>query len=138
MSMRGVAGAASLKLFVATAAIDRITQDEMDRKVLQSVNSTQLYDLRMNALDTLINDHLLQQAKCETPMNTIRIKIYSGSSSPSPVMIAQSNRTTARRMSTNSTSTVSLGAIGKRSLSRALADYSEISPKTPLLTLFCP
>ncbi len=34
----------------------------MDAKMLQSISPTQLYDSRKNALDTLVNDYLRQQA----------------------------------------------------------------------------
>jgi len=57
-----IARAASPNPVVATVGEHRITQDEVDRKILQSFSASQLYDFRKNALDTLVNDYLLQQA----------------------------------------------------------------------------
>jgi protein-disulfide isomerase len=62
MSMRGVARAASPNPVVATVGTYRITQDEVDHAVLQTVSPSRLYDLRKSALDRLINDYLLEQA----------------------------------------------------------------------------
>ena len=62
--------AATSDTVVATVGGHRITQQEMDAKVLQSVSPTQLYDLRKNALDTLINDYLLQQAATRAHLTT--------------------------------------------------------------------
>jgi protein-disulfide isomerase len=58
----GNARAANSDTVVATIGSHRITQQEMDAKLLQSISPTQLYDLRKNALDTMINDYLLEQA----------------------------------------------------------------------------
>jgi protein-disulfide isomerase len=58
----GSAGAANSDTVVATVGSHRITQQEMDAKMLESISPTQLYDLRKNALDSLINDYLLEQA----------------------------------------------------------------------------
>src|SRR5258708_12743650 len=57
----GSARAASPNPVVATVGSHRITQQEMDAKMLQSISPTQLYDLPKNALDSLINDYLLEQ-----------------------------------------------------------------------------
>src|SRR6266851_5077012 len=76
----GSARAASADTVVATIGSRRITQDEVDRKVLQSVSPTQLYDLRKNALDTMINDYLLQQAATRahlTPDAYLKSQIHS-------------------------------------------------------------
>ena len=72
--------AASPNTVVATVGSRRITQDEVDRKVLQSVSPTQLYDLRKSALDTMINDYLLQQAATRahlTPDEYIKSQVHS-------------------------------------------------------------
>src|SRR5216683_536400 len=61
-SASGSAGAANSDPVVATVGSHRITQQEMDAKMLESISPTQLYDLRKNALDSLINDYLLEQA----------------------------------------------------------------------------
>jgi protein-disulfide isomerase len=58
----GGARAANSDTVVATVGTHRITQQEMDTKLLESISPTQLYDLRKNALDTLINDYLLDQS----------------------------------------------------------------------------
>jgi protein-disulfide isomerase len=76
----GGARAATSDTVVATVGSRRITQDEVDRKVLQSVSPTQLYDLRKNALDTMINDYLLQQAATRahlTPDQYLKSQIHS-------------------------------------------------------------
>src|SRR5713226_2658435 len=49
----GIARAASPNPVVATVGSHRITQQEMDAKMLESISPTQLYDLRKNALDSL-------------------------------------------------------------------------------------
>jgi protein-disulfide isomerase len=76
----GSARAATPDTVVATVGSHRITQQEMDAKVLQSVSPTQLYDLRKNALDTLINDYLLQQAATRahlTPDQYLKSQVHS-------------------------------------------------------------
>ena len=76
----GSARAANADLVVATVGSHRITQQEMDAKVLQSVSPTQLYDLRKNALDALINDYLLDQAAKQahlTPDQYLKRQVHS-------------------------------------------------------------
>ncbi len=62
ISAFGSARAASPNPVVATVGTHRITQEEVDRSILQSVNPARLYDLRKSALDRMINDYLLNQA----------------------------------------------------------------------------
>jgi protein-disulfide isomerase len=76
----GSARAATSDTVVATVGSHRITRQEMDAKVLQSVSPTQLYDLRKNALDTLINDYLLDQAAKQahlTPQQYLKSQVHS-------------------------------------------------------------
>ena len=76
----GSARAADSDPVVATVGSHRITQQEMDAKLLQSISPTQLYDLRKNALDTMINDYLLQQAATRahlTPDAYLKSQIHS-------------------------------------------------------------
>src|SRR5712692_1120039 len=76
----GNARAASSDTVVATVGSHRITQQEMDAKMLQSISPTQLYDLRKNALDSLINDYLLEQAATHahlTPDQYLKSQIRS-------------------------------------------------------------
>ena len=74
------ARAASPNPVVATVGSHRITQQEMDAKLLESISPTQLYDLRKNALDSLINDYLLEQAATHahlTPDQYLKSQIRS-------------------------------------------------------------
>ncbi len=75
----GIARAAISNPVVATVGSHRITQQEMDAKMLQSISPTQLYDLRKNALDALVNDYLLQQAAKQahlTPEQYLKREIH--------------------------------------------------------------
>lgn len=49
-------------LVVATIGSHRITQKELDAAVLAGISKTQLYDLRKQALDKLIDDYLVNAA----------------------------------------------------------------------------
>jgi protein-disulfide isomerase len=74
------ARAASPNPVVATVGTHSITQEDVDRSVLQSVNPARLYDLRKDALDRLINDYLLTQAAKQahvTPDAYLRSQIHS-------------------------------------------------------------
>jgi protein-disulfide isomerase len=76
----GNAGAASPNPVVATVGTHSITQEDVDRSVLQSVNPARLYDLRKDALDRLINDYLLTQAAKQahvTPDAYLKSQIHS-------------------------------------------------------------
>jgi protein-disulfide isomerase len=76
----GSARAASPNPVVASVGSHRITQQEMDAKLLESISPTQLYDLRKNALDSLINDYLLEQAATHahlTPDQYLKSQIRS-------------------------------------------------------------
>src|SRR5260370_16699231 len=76
----GIARAASPNPIVATVGTHRITQDEVDRSILQSVNPARLYDLRKSTLDRMINDYLLNQPAKQphvTPHAYLKSQIHS-------------------------------------------------------------
>lgn len=62
ISALGNAVAAGPDPIVATVGTHRITRHEMDAKMVQSVSPSQLYDLRRQALDSLIDDYVIDQA----------------------------------------------------------------------------
>jgi protein-disulfide isomerase len=80
ISALGIARAASPNPVVATVGTHRITQEEVDRSILQSVNPARLYDLRKSTLDRMINDYLLNQAAKQahvTPDAYLKSQIHS-------------------------------------------------------------
>lgn len=64
---------AAPKTVIAKIGDHQITQEEMDARVLENVAASQpaeLYDLRKQALDTLVNDYLLSQASAKAHLTT--------------------------------------------------------------------